>query len=162
MDVAERIGRTLKYAGASITVTSLTDIVAFAVGTTTVRYNINLAFPLSLMHFIFQVMPSLKSFCFFASMGIFFLYIFVVTFFVSCVAVDEYRIQSKRDGCICIQHNNWKPNSCSQRDFQKLFFGKVFSPILLKPPVKVNRFIKKKNKLLKKLVQTLCDIMVEN
>ncbi|KAF4533134.1 hypothetical protein B566_EDAN007945 [Ephemera danica] len=117
MPVAERIGRTLKYAGPSITITSLTDIVAFAVGTTT-------------------VMPSLKSFCFFASMGILFLYIFVVLFFVSCVAVDEYRIQSKRDGCLCIQRNNWKPNSCSQRDFQKLFFAKIFCPILLKPPVK--------------------------
>ena len=35
-DVAERMGKVLRQAGVSITVTSLTDIVAFAVGTTTV------------------------------------------------------------------------------------------------------------------------------
>jgi hypothetical protein len=36
MDVPERLGRTLRQAGVSITVTSLTDIVAFAIGTLTV------------------------------------------------------------------------------------------------------------------------------
>lgn len=36
MSVPERLGRALRQAGVSITVTSLTDIVAFAIGTSTV------------------------------------------------------------------------------------------------------------------------------
>jgi hypothetical protein len=34
--VPERLGQTLRQAGVSITVTSLTDVVAFAIGTSTV------------------------------------------------------------------------------------------------------------------------------
>lgn len=36
-DTKEKIGYMLKHAGVSITVTSITDIVAFAVGASTVR-----------------------------------------------------------------------------------------------------------------------------
>jgi Niemann-Pick C1 protein len=37
MSLPERVGLTMKHAGVSITVTSITDFVAFAVGGTTVR-----------------------------------------------------------------------------------------------------------------------------
>lgn len=37
MPIPERMARALKYAGVSITVTSVTDIAAFAIGATTVR-----------------------------------------------------------------------------------------------------------------------------
>ena len=35
----ERIGLTMKYAGVTITVTSVTDFIAFAIGATTVRFS---------------------------------------------------------------------------------------------------------------------------
>ncbi|KAJ4445678.1 hypothetical protein ANN_12362 [Periplaneta americana] len=116
--VPERIGQTLQHAGVSITVTSLTDILAFAVGTST-------------------VMPFLRSFCMFAATGIFFLYVFEILFFVSCLAIDEKRLHNNRDGCICKIHNNWKPNQCSQRNIQKMVFTKYVGPTMMKVPVKI-------------------------
>ncbi|XP_046405752.1 patched domain-containing protein 3-like [Ischnura elegans] len=118
LDVPEKVGCALMRAGASITVTSVTDIAAFAIGTTT-------------------VMPSLRSFCVFAAFGIFFLYIFELTFFVSCVCIDEFRMKAKRDGCIFRKHPNWTPNSCSQRNIQKLIFEKYVGPFVLSLPVKI-------------------------
>lgn len=36
MEIPEKVGRILRHAGVSVTVTSLTDIVAFAIGASTV------------------------------------------------------------------------------------------------------------------------------
>ncbi|XP_059490880.1 patched domain-containing protein 3-like [Neocloeon triangulifer] len=119
LSVPERVGRALRHAGSSVTVTSLTNIVAFAVGANT-------------------KMPTFKSFCFFASMGILFLYIFVLTFFVGCVTLDERRRKANRDGCLpCVVREDLSSNECSQHDHQKAFFHRVFAPCLMKTPVKV-------------------------
>lgn len=95
LKLSERIGKTLEKAGASITITSLTDIIAFLVGGTT-------------------VLPSLKSFCIFAAMCILMTYIYVVTFFVAVVTLDEKRLAKNRNGCCaCIVHKEsklwWEP-----------------------------------------------------
>jgi hypothetical protein len=82
-------------------------------------------------------MPFLRSFCMFAATGIFFLYVFEILFFVSCLAIDEMRLQKNRDGCICTIHRNWKPNECSQQNIQKMVFKKYVGPTLMKVPVKV-------------------------
>ncbi|CAB3369749.1 Hypothetical predicted protein [Cloeon dipterum] len=119
LSVPERVGRALRHAGTSVTVTSLTNIVAFAVGANT-------------------KMPTFKSFCFFASMGILFLYIFVLTFFVSCVTLDERRRKANRDGCMpWVVREEFSTNECSQHDHQKAFFHRIYSPCLMKTPVKV-------------------------
>lgn len=73
----------------------------------------------------------------FAATGIFFLYVFEILFFVSCLAIDELRLQKNRDGCICVVHRNWKPNECSQQNIQKMVFKKYVGPTLMKTPVKV-------------------------
>ena len=84
-----------------------------------------------------QIMPFLRSFCMFAATGIFFLYVFEILFFVSCLAIDERRLQNRRDGCICTVHRNWKPNECSQQNIQKIVFNKYVGPVMMKTPVKV-------------------------
>lgn len=81
VDIPERIGLMLSHAGASITVTSVTDIAAFLIGSIT-------------------VLPSLQSFCIYATVGIAMTYIFAVTFFVAIFTLDEYRIREKRNSVL--------------------------------------------------------------
>ena len=73
LKLTEQIAKTFEKAGASITITSLTDIIAFLVGGTT-------------------VLPSLKFFCIFAAMCILMTYLYVVTFFVVALTLDEKRV----------------------------------------------------------------------
>lgn len=86
--IAERIGLMLKHAGASITVTSVTDVVAFLIAGTT-------------------VLPSLRSFCIYCAVGVFLTYIFAVTFVVAVFALDQKRIDVQRNACLpCIMHSD--------------------------------------------------------
>ena len=80
--LAERFGIAMKHAGVAITITSLTDLLAFAIGATT-------------------ILPALQSFCLFAAMGIFFVFIYMATFFVAFFSLDQRRIEDDRNGCIC-------------------------------------------------------------
>lgn len=96
LSLSEKIGKTMEKAGASITITSLTDIIAFLVGGTT-------------------VLPSLKSFCIFAAVCILMTYLYVVTFFVAVLTIDEKRLAKNRNGFFpCIVHKEntlkWNPN----------------------------------------------------
>lgn len=95
LNLTEKIGRAMQKGGASITITSLTDIIAFLVGGTT-------------------VLPSLRSFCVFAALCILMTYIYVVTFFVAVLTIDERRVEQKRNGLApCIKHGSstpvWEP-----------------------------------------------------
>ena len=57
--VAERLGRTMEHAGVAITITSLTNFMAFGIGSTT-------------------QMPALRSFCMYAAIGILSIFFFQV------------------------------------------------------------------------------------
>ncbi|XP_029156684.1 patched domain-containing protein 3-like isoform X2 [Nylanderia fulva] len=118
LDISTRIAKSIQISGMSITVTSFTNMVAFAIGMTT-------------------VMPFLKSFCMFAAMGILFLYIYEITFFVSCLVYDERRLAAKKDGCCCRPRSNWRPNECSKRNFQRIIFEKYVGPCVMRTSVKI-------------------------
>lgn len=114
-----RIGLTMKHAGVSITITSVTDFAAFAVGATT-------------------VLPSLRSFCIYSAVGILATYIFQASFFVAWLTLDQKRIESHRDGMIpCFVHRNWKPSSLSRIEPLQLFFNRFLAKYLFKWPAKV-------------------------
>ncbi|XP_012234648.2 patched domain-containing protein 3 [Linepithema humile] len=117
LDIPARIAKSIQVSGMSITVTSFTNMVAFAIGMTT-------------------VMPFLKSFCMFAAMGILFLYIYEIMFFVSCLVFDERRLAAKRDGCCCQPRPNWRPNQCSKQNFQRFVFEKYIGPFVLRTSMK--------------------------
>ena len=135
--MAERFGLTMKRAGAAITgqstpspagsqvrsnnclsVTSLTDFLAFAIGGTT-------------------VLPALRSFCIFCAVGLIVVYLLQATWFVSWFSLDQRRIEEKRNGSLpCIKHENFKPNNFSQRNILQSVFKSV-SNVIIKRPMKV-------------------------
>ena len=66
----------------------MTDILAFAIGGTT-------------------VLPALQSFCLYASVGIVAIYFFQCTFFVAWMSIDQRRIEQNRNGCLpCYVHKD--------------------------------------------------------
>lgn len=80
--IGKRSGRALARAGASITVTSLTDLVAFAISSA-------------------SKLPALASFCGYAAISIFFLWLFASTFFSATMVLDERRQRDNRRECLC-------------------------------------------------------------
>jgi len=81
-ELANRAARSLARAGASITVTSATDLVAFAISSS-------------------SALPALASFCGYAAICIFFLWFFAATFFSGCMVLDERRQRDNRRECLC-------------------------------------------------------------
>ena len=81
LSLEERFGKALSYAGMAVSVTSVTNIVAFMLGATT-------------------VIPALRSFCLFCSIGILAIFIYTLTFFTACMVLDQRRIDECRDGCL--------------------------------------------------------------
>jgi Niemann-Pick C1 protein len=80
--IAKRCARALARAGASITVTSATDLVAFGISSS-------------------SSLPALASFCAYAAISIFFLWIFASTFFTATLVLDERRQRDNRRECLC-------------------------------------------------------------
>jgi len=80
LPVAERTARALSHAAVSITVTSVTDFVAFLISTT-------------------SSLGALSSFCFYAAIGILFLFLFQISFFSAFLAIDAQRAVARRADC---------------------------------------------------------------
>ena len=113
-----RFGITLRHAGVAITITSVTDLLAFGIGATT-------------------ILPALQSFCLFAAFGILFVFLYMVTFFLAFFSLDQRRIESFRNCCCCCYvHKDWEPNACSQKSFLDMAFVK-YANILVTIPFKV-------------------------
>ena len=111
----DRVAKAMKHAGVSITVTSITDMAALLISSTT-------------------SLPILRSFCLFAAMGVLFLYIFAITFFVGCLALDEQRRDAKKwinSDCVTSKSSDWKPKN--QKEFGNYLFKSVLSPLLSNP-----------------------------
>lgn len=124
LSLEDKMGITLGRAGVAITVTSITDVIAFAVGATT-------------------VLPALRSFCMFCGMGILIVYFLQATWFVAWMTLDQRRIEDRRNGYVpCIRHAPVKSDgqTCGQLDFLQSFFEK-YCQVLLKTPSKVFVFI---------------------
>jgi predicted RND superfamily exporter protein len=127
--IPKRLSDALANAAASITVTSLTDFVAFMISTT-------------------SALPALASFCAFAGLGILVLYILQITLFAAAVAIDARRqLDRLPDCCPCcpsargcgpvpLQDGVEGIRSPPQSKMSS-FFEKHYAPFLLRPAVKV-------------------------
>jgi len=83
MPVPKRVATCMGHAGVSITITSLTDLLAFALGST-------------------SSLPGLATFCGFAAIGIAADFILQITFFAGWLALDAYREAKERADCCCL------------------------------------------------------------
>ena len=87
-DIPKAISMTMRRAGVAITVTSLTDFMVFAIGSTT-------------------VLPALRSFCLWCAVGILAVYFFQITLFAGALALDCKRLTQGRNGLFpCYIHFN--------------------------------------------------------
>ncbi|XP_035691135.1 patched domain-containing protein 3-like [Branchiostoma floridae] len=120
LDVRQQAALTLRHAGMSITVTSLTDIASFGIGATT-------------------IIPGLQSFCVFVTVSIFFVFIYSCTIFMAALVLDLRRAEDRRDACCCCLRlgTEYEPSACSEQNFLQLFFQNMYSPVLMKTPVKI-------------------------
>ncbi|RZC34597.1 patched domain-containing protein 3-like [Asbolus verrucosus] len=119
LPVPERIGLMLKHAGVSITVTSVTDILAFIIGSST-------------------ILPSLESYCVYAAVAVLMTFIFAVTFFTACFVLDQARVEKKINGIVvCYKHEHYEVNECSQRQISNRVFEYVYNKIILTTPGKI-------------------------
>jgi Niemann-Pick C1 protein len=105
--MAKNMGITMQHAGVSITVTTLTDVLAFGIGAIT-------------------TFPSLNSFCTCSAIAIGTIYIFQSSWFIAWMILDQRRIDEKRDGLIpCIVHEKWESPAWSQVDHGSLVMSKL-------------------------------------
>ena len=101
------IGLAMKHAGASITITSVTDVCAFATGAIT-------------------FFPSLRSLCISAALSIGAIYLFQVSWFVAWMVLDLKRIEQKRNGFLpFIRHKDWQPSEWSREDIITITTSKL-------------------------------------
>lgn len=108
----------MKHSGVAITITSVTDLLAFGIGAT-------------------SVLPALGNFCAYASMGIFAVFLQMISFFLAWLVIDQRRIDAKRDGIFCCwkKDDDWTPNICSQKSIIEMIF-KIYAEAIEKSAFK--------------------------
>ena len=89
---------------------------------------------------ILQSIPILRHFCLFTAFGVFMVYIFVMTFFIGCLVLDERRVTNRQViSCMAPKPDSWQPSKFSQKEIVPLFFDKILTPVMFKGPAKVRR-----------------------
>ncbi|KAL4229916.1 Patched domain-containing protein 3 [Mactra antiquata] len=83
-DVETRIGETMRTSGVSITITTLTDLLAFAAGAS-------------------SVFLSVRNFCIYCAIAVIFCYINQATIFLASIAINEKRTEDNRHYSTCFK-----------------------------------------------------------
>ena len=97
VDMKERMLAAVSHAGPAITITSFTDLIAFLAGSAT-------------------QLPAIKTFCYYAAIGIFFDFAYQITFVVAIAYLDSLRqAKGRRDIFCCAKagdHDGWVGQLC--------------------------------------------------
>ncbi|XP_066530217.1 patched domain-containing protein 3-like [Hoplias malabaricus] len=91
-EVEERLAKTYEEAAVSITITTLTDVLAFYIG-------------------LMSTFPSVQSFCVYTGTAILFCFIYNITFFGAFLALNGRRERSNRHWLTCMTVEHPKPNT---------------------------------------------------
>ncbi|KAI9030088.1 patched family-domain-containing protein [Phycomyces nitens] len=111
--IEERAAKTLGKMGPSILLSSLSETIAFGLGT-------------------LVTMPAVSSFAIVASLAVFVDFVLQVTCFVSCMVLDARRTESKRIDCIpCISVN--APETLEKEGWLEWFTNNYYVPVILHP-----------------------------
>lgn len=87
---------------------------------------------------MFQILPCLQSFCFYAAVGVLLTFVFAVTFFTACFTLDQKRIKNNYNAFIfCYKQIDYKYPAWSQRNYSSSIFEAVYSKFILTRPGKV-------------------------
>lgn len=87
-------------------------------------------------------MPGLQSFCIYAVISIVAVFLLQITFFVACFALDQKRLEDRRNGFfvwIKYSSSEFKPSEWSQQSYFQTVFDAFFSKIVFKPLGKVGQ-----------------------
>jgi len=78
----------------------------------------------------------------YAAIGVLALYILQSTYFVACLALDERRIDAKRNACLLFYKHgdDYKPGKYYNYSLQHEFMRRFWGPFLTMKPVKVSAF----------------------
>lgn len=126
----DRIAYAVTHAGASITLASFAEIMAFLLGMVT-------------------NMPAVVAFCIYAAFAVFADYCLQLTFFVAFLTLDARRVEQRRIECIpCISLPPDNPTDSSETkqtcgsfvsrgNFIRQFMDKYYTPFLMKTPVRI-------------------------
>merc|ERR1712176_378910 len=80
-------------------------------------------------------LPALASFCGYASISIFFLWLFAATFFSACMVLDERRQRdNRRECCVCLTRTSpleEDENSKFEEDLMSRYFRNYHAPMIL-------------------------------
>lgn len=137
LTVEERMGRTFSEAAVSITITNLTDVLAFVIGSTI-------------------KLPGIRVFCAYAGVAMIFVYIYQITFFAACMAFMGDR---EANNLHCYTCKKVLPREEAPNKFYEIFcaggmskntpkaiplehqltkfFRLIYGPFITKPVVKV-------------------------
>ncbi|KAI6074486.1 Patched domain-containing protein 3 [Aix galericulata] len=131
-DTKSRLADTYSEAALSVTVTTVTDVLAFFIGTWT-------------------TFPSVQSFCLYTGTAFIFCYIYTMTFFGAIIVLNDKRVQGNRHWLTCMPveqgrtscfYNACCIGSCSSKSSElqtnetvsehpmSLFFKKYYGPFL--------------------------------
>ncbi|XP_061192611.1 patched domain-containing protein 3-like [Saccostrea echinata] len=80
--VSDRVYHMMKTSGVAITITSITDFLAFLIGAS-------------------SVFRSVRNFCIYTGVSVLFCYLNQITIFCACIVINERRIKSNRHCIVC-------------------------------------------------------------
>lgn len=118
--VEVRMGESYSEAAVSITITSLTSCVSFCIG-------------------IVTNLPIIRIFCIYASVAVFFTYIYQITFFGACMALSGYREAKNVHSFLCYKQVKRKQDTSETKagkDSILKFFGDKIGELLMKTSMK--------------------------
>lgn len=118
LTLSEKVGKTLGQVGPSMLLTGCSEIFCFGVGA-------------------LSNMPAVHTFAIFATIAVLFDFVFQITAFIALMSLDEERYEQNRLDIICCIKVSEAENDFSKSDLVQLFWSKVYTPNLLRTPVRI-------------------------